>query len=73
MTQRPIALRRSSIRLDTGWCTTLVFWREILAARTPLYEQAQPTAGATGPGAGSTQSTGAKIGSGVIADGMGTY
>jgi hypothetical protein len=53
--------------------TTLAFWREVLAARTPLYEQARPTAGATGPGAGSTQSTGAKIGSGVIADGMGTY
>jgi hypothetical protein len=53
--------------------TTLAFWREVLAARTPLYEQARPTAGATGPGAGSTQSTGAKIGSGVIADGMGTH
>ena len=53
--------------------TTLAFWREVLAARAPLYEQAQTTTGALSPGAGSPRGTQTGDGSEVVADGAGTY
>lgn len=53
--------------------TTLTFWREVLAARAPLYEHARPTAGALSPGAGSPRGMQTGDGSEVMVDGAGTY
>ena len=53
--------------------TTLAFWCEVLAARAPLYEQAQSTADPLSASAGSLRATRAGEGSEVMADGAGTY
>ena len=53
--------------------TTLAFWREVLAARAPLYEETQSTAGPLSASVGSLRGTQTGEGSEVMADGAGTY